>query len=301
MKKYSWILVVAAVAPLFPLACGGGTTGTTSTGSGGGSGGGSTTGTTTATTTATGTGTTTTTAATGTGGAAPIDCTTVFPAGDCDTCGQANCCAEASACNDAAGCVECLPDASLCDDTNMDQHDALIACLQASCDKECFPPPPVADATCVVPTPSPSAGACISITADNKCNPVTNAPCDTAAGEACDFGGAGYQCYPAPNDKKLCEPCGMADGFCQGGETCDGVCVKFCCDDTDCGVGKCDKGLMFPGGVGECLGNGGGTSSSSGSSGSSSGSSGSGSGSSSSVSSSVSSAAASGSSSSTGP
>ncbi len=185
---------------------------------GGGSGGGTATRAPTATTGDDDDDTTaTTTAATGTGGAAPIDCTTVFPAGIATPAARPTAAPRASACNDAPGCVDCLPDASLCDDTNVDAHDALIACLQASCEMECFPRrrPRTRPASCR----PPALGGRVRLASRPTitCNPVTNAPCNTAAGEACDFDGAGYQCYPAPNDKKLCEPCGSADGFCEGG------------------------------------------------------------------------------------
>src|SRR3954470_23794729 len=75
MKKYSWILVVAAMAPLVPLACGGGTTSSTSTGgpSAGGAGG-SGAATTTGTHGTTAAGTTTTTAAGTGGGGTTADC-----------------------------------------------------------------------------------------------------------------------------------------------------------------------------------------------------------------------------------
>jgi hypothetical protein len=133
--------------------------------------------------------------------------------------------------------------------------------MHASCEAACFPtPPPKTDATCVVPAPSPSLGACISVGGVIECNPITNAPCDTAAGEACDFQGNGYHCYAGPNDKSLCEACGPsnANSTCKGGSTClpgpDGNCGKFCCDNADCGTGKCDKTDMFPGNVGYCLG-----------------------------------------------
>ena len=272
MKKYSWILVVAAMAPLFPLACGGGTTGTTSTGSGGGSGGGTTTSTTTGhmttttggTTTTTTGGTTTTSGSTGSGGAP--DCSGILNPNACATCLEASCCAELAACNDAA-CIACSNgDMTMCDATNQAMGDALGACKDTSCKTECTAPPPV-DPTCSTPTPSPSNGACVTLSAKIKCNPVTNAPCNTAMGEACDVTADGYDCYPAPNKQDLCQPCGTkADGFCKGGETCGGVgntCAKFCCDDADCGAGKCDKSAMSTGGVGLCAGGNGGTTSSS--------------------------------------
>ena len=273
MKNYSWILVVAAVAPLFPLACGGGTTSTTSTSTGAG-GSETTTATTTGSNTTTGshttTGSNTTTSGSGTttsgAGGGTGDCTTVFPTGDCDTCGQANCCAEGATCNDTTGCADCLGDSTKCDATNQAAHDALITCLQGSCQAECFTKPTPPDATCTVPAAPPSGGSCVTLTTAIACNPVTNAPCTT--GQSCDFAdmGMGYKCYDPPNDVKICGACDAQKGpFCEGGSTCDnGLCVKYCCTDADCGAGKCDKTNMFPGGAGECLGgNGTGTGSSS--------------------------------------
>ncbi len=274
MKNYSWILVVAAVAPLFPLACGGGTTSTSATSTGAG-GSDTTSGVTTGSNTTTGshttTGSNTTTSGAGTttsgAGGGTGDCTTIFPMGACDTCGEANCCAEGATCNDTAGCADCLGDATKCDATNKDAHDALITCLQASCKMDCFSTPMPPDATCTVPAAPPSGGSCVTLTADIACNPVTRAPCK--ADESCDFTnmGTGYQCYPPPNAAKLCGACSASDPgpFCGNGTTCDnGICVKFCCTDADCGAGKCDTTKMFPGGAGECLGgNGMGTGSSS--------------------------------------
>ena len=84
----------------------------------------------------------------------------------------------------------------------------------------------------------------------NTCNPVTNAPCNTAAGEACDGGYQGgefqgFQCYPAPNDQKICEACNGGDGpWCSGSMTCGAgdKCARYCCSDADCGTGTCTKG-----------------------------------------------------------
>ncbi|HZO15537.1 MAG TPA: hypothetical protein VFB62_19830 [Polyangiaceae bacterium] len=89
----------------------------------------------------------------------------------------------------------------------------------------------------------PSGGACAAT--GFECNPVTNEPCDTAAGEACDIAGIeGFQCYPPPNDTALCKACDQDAGpWCRGGATCLGVdrCAKYCCNDSDCGEGSCVK------------------------------------------------------------
>ncbi len=92
------------------------------------------------------------------------------------------------------------------------------------------------------------------------CNPVTNAPC--ATGEACDASNMGtFECFPPPNDGKLCGACDNSKGpFCGGGLGCaQKKCAKYCCDDGDCGTGgKCTKsdanGPFWPGvNVGICL------------------------------------------------
>lgn len=80
-----------------------------------------------------------------------------------------------------------------------------------------------------------------------ECNPVTNDGCDSAAGEACDATADGFVCFPAPNDVALCGECSNSAGpFCEAGSTCVGAegtqCVKYCCDDGDCGSGVCDTG-----------------------------------------------------------
>jgi hypothetical protein len=242
MTRYALILVVAATAP---LGCVVGTT--TPTGSGG------STSTTTATTT---TGDTTS----GTGGAG--DCTGAFTAGACATCGEASCCDEGAACKATTGCIACVYSSDpACTEANKAAASALVACLHASCEASCFTPTPTpVDVTCSVPAPFPLQGACVTVGGAIECNPVTNELCDAAKGEACDFKGAGYHCYPGPNERSLCEACGPTNnaGQCKPGSTCrpgaDGNCGRFCCDNADCGAGKCDKSGMFAGSVGVCVG-----------------------------------------------
>lgn len=124
-----------------------------------------------------------------------------------------------------------------------------MACLTTNCETECGgTQPPAVDPACGAPMTSPSAGSCITVDANAgiECNPVTNAGCDTAAGEACDFSADGFTCYPAPNDAALCGACDQSAGpYCAGGMTCPGdKCAKFCCNDGDCGAnGKCDTTL----------------------------------------------------------
>lgn len=82
------------------------------------------------------------------------------------------------------------------------------------------------------------------------CNPLTNEPCSTAAGEACDISAEPpfFVCYPAPNDAGLGKPCDLANGpFCKATMTCvpndidasfHGNCRKFCCSLQDCPAGS---------------------------------------------------------------
>ena len=71
-------------------------------------------------------------------------------------------------------------------------------------------------------------------------------------GSACDLDGTGsFQCYPPPNDKALCESCAPTQGvYCAGGMFClygVGRCARYCCDDGDCGSGRCwlDAAALF--------------------------------------------------------
>ena len=110
-------------------------------------------------------------------------------------------------------------------------------------------------AGCDAPAMPPSMGMCVTLTTGAgggggggggepgiECNPVTNEPCDTAAGEACDFAGPNaFACYGG-NEASLCEACDQENVFCFGTMTCDteaGLCTKYCCSDGDCGTGTC--------------------------------------------------------------
>jgi hypothetical protein len=160
---------------------------------------------------------------------------------DCDTCLMATngCCSENKACSDSDACLALLDCEANCDagddvcakQCEVDNAEG-VDLLKAF--NECF-----------------GAGACkdkCNPMLEPTCNPITNEGCK--AGDACDTAQGGYQCYAPPNDKKLCEACGQADGFCEGGLTCIGTCAKFCCDDADCGTGKCEKSAD---GVGVCV------------------------------------------------
>jgi hypothetical protein len=154
---------------------------------------------------------------------------------DCGKCAEQQCCTELTACKNNAMCFSCLTDpnadpAVCAAAAQKAQLDAISACQDAKCAVECAPPPP--------------------------CNPVTNDPCDSAAGEACDHSANGFVCFPAPNDVVQCEMCDESAGpFCEAGHTClsDGACAAYCCDDGDCGTGKCDKTILMDPQVGVCV------------------------------------------------
>jgi hypothetical protein len=131
---------------------------------------------------------------------------------------QDACCEEAAACLDDPDCFDCVTgqgDPMVCQN-NAAAAD-VVSCAQASCEAECFPAP------------------------TNACNPVTNAPCNTAAGEACDLSSNGYVCFPAPNDVVCGGTCDNGAGpYCEAGYTCAGgggtTCARYCCTDADCGA-----------------------------------------------------------------
>jgi hypothetical protein len=77
------------------------------------------------------------------------------------------------------------------------------------------------------------------------CNPLSNAGCDQAKGEACDDDTkGGFTCYPPPNEVEEGGECNDKEGpSCAAGMSCDtpgesnpdGVCRRLCCGGADCG------------------------------------------------------------------
>lgn len=178
----------------------------------------------------------------GTGGAGGgPDCTGVLNPGACDTCMEASCCAEIATCKADANCIPCLAgqvmDPNVCGmgATKM-AIDGFTNCQNAKCAKPCTPA---------------------------ECNPVTGEGCDIAKGATCDIDGqtGKFVCFPAPNDVMLCGDCDNTNGpFCQVGGHCIArpdmmtfECAEYCCDDGDCGSGKCDKTLLKRNDVGVCV------------------------------------------------
>jgi hypothetical protein len=222
MRKQSWIVVSVMLAAVAPWACSQTVGPLTGTGTGGSTSG--------------------SVGSTGTGG---LDCTGILKQGACDDCLRASCCQTYADCAADTSCDNCLfqgsTDAVCMDAATTALSAPFLSCAQASCSSECFPPPPP-DPACDAPAVSPSMGSCYT---DPGCNPVTNAGCQP--GEACDGNDkGGFQCFGSPaNTALICGDCDDANIACACGGTCGGVnnqCIKFCCDDGDCGSGKCVKG-----------------------------------------------------------
>jgi hypothetical protein len=81
------------------------------------------------------------------------------------------------------------------------------------------------------------------------CNPLNNAGCKAADGEACDDDTkGGFACYPAPNEVEEGDECNDKEGpSCAAGMSCDtpsesspnGICRKLCCSSADCAKARC--------------------------------------------------------------
>lgn len=155
-------------------------------------------------------------------GDASAACHGVFAPGDCSTCLEASCCGEIAACTADDKCFACFTGQVPLDQCHAASTEAalqqMIGCQGAKCVEACTP--------------------------KDTCNPVTSAGCEADPGSACDLGGTGtFQCFPPPNDAKLCQTCAPASGqYCVSGMTClmpVNVCAKYCCTDADCGQGTC--------------------------------------------------------------
>jgi len=155
----------------------------------------------------------------------------VFP-GDCDTCIQSSCCAEMAACLALDDCFEfctrnVLPSPEVCvsgDGDLRNRFQASTECIKSKCAGKC---PPL-----------------------DKCNPVTHNGC-SSDGSSCDLAYPGYfACYsPAGTPSKLCESCDFhVQPYCGSGLRCHPVtntCAKYCCNDSDCGTGRCELDPML--------------------------------------------------------
>jgi hypothetical protein len=170
---------------------------------------------------------------------------------ECETCLGESCCTEVSECAAADNCSVCITGQEDCSDDAGDAAMGLVKCAQSECQAECFdPPPPPIKVDCQAPAASASMGACVMVGGNYACNPVTNAPCNTAGGQACDLNqSGGLQCWDPPNTEGLCKDCSQK--FCAFGFTCvedaGGMakCAKYCCTDADCSaMGHCDLGAF---------------------------------------------------------
>lgn len=164
----------------------------------------------------------------GSGDGGAFSCGSAIPmANACGMCVESSCCAQITACNAIPNCIACAFDSSTDPAKCMDAAltaaiDAINTCEGTCCQDICSPP----------------------------CNPVDNAGCSAANMEACDVDlgtGMGYTCFKTTMGAALCQMCDEMNGpFCGPGMTClsDGSCAAFCCDDKDCGTGKCDKTML---------------------------------------------------------
>jgi hypothetical protein len=75
------------------------------------------------------------------------------------------------------------------------------------------------------------------------CDPFTGEGC--IEGEVCDISaGSGTACQTRKFYSSNCGLCG-ATGWCGPGTTCvSGVCAPFCCEDSQCSEGYCDKVIL---------------------------------------------------------
>jgi hypothetical protein len=170
------------------------------------------------------------------GGAGGADCSGGPFLFACDQCIESSCCGEAATCYADAVCATCAAGTpaspAACVKGATPRWDALLGCAISRC-----------AATCVQ---------------SSSCNPVTNDGC-TDASEACDLNQYGaFGCFPAAAGVAACAPCSNASGpFCTATFHCisqgeSGLCARYCCDDGDCGGGRCDTSNL-PGGVGVCV------------------------------------------------
>ncbi len=100
---------------------------------------------------------------------------------------------------------------------------------------------------------SSSGGAAV-----DTCNPITAAECTAAEpGSTCDLSHVTktFTCFSPPNNATLCGACGNNGGpFCGAGMACfGGTCARYCCDNADCGTGKCALGGYEPWHIGHCV------------------------------------------------
>ena len=185
----SWAYCAVVVSMLAAAACGKSpaTTGTTTGDNSGGTGGAAvttgsnTTGSNTTGSNTTGSNTTgsNTTGAGTTGAGGGMGCAAKgqdFMIPDCNTCVAANCCAEQTACdtgtdcdktfaclgNCASGDMACVKACGMASQQGATDHDALITCLQGSCQMECTQGGKICDSGLATPK-KPECGDCLGM------------------------------------------------------------------------------------------------------------------------------------------
>lgn len=160
------------------------------------------------------------------------DCSKVIFPGDCDVCLQTSCCTEMAACIAQDTCLDycmgnVMPPPDQC--TTLagalkDKFGAANQCLTSKCADKCI--------------------------LSDTCNPVTHNGC-TTQGSSCDLGYPGrFACYqPQGTPAKICEKCDIHElPFCDSGLRCHPVtntCARYCCNDSDCGTGRCELDQML--------------------------------------------------------
>jgi hypothetical protein len=85
----------------------------------------------------------------------------------------------------------------------------------------------------------------------SQCDPITAAECDVSNGWTCEHAAAlgGYKCFPN-SVVKPGEYCDNGEFSCAVGTFCNtelAVCQHYCCDDSDCVEGVCDRGYFVDG------------------------------------------------------
>ncbi len=212
MKSWAFGALVVSMFAAVGAGCGSkGSTGTT-TGDSGGSGGTGTTGSNTTGSNTTGSNTTgsNTTGSNTTGAGGGTGCAATgqdFQIPECNDCVATNCCAEQTACdtgtecdktfaclaNCASGDMACVKACGMASQQGATDHDALISCLQGSCQMECTQGGKICDSGLATPK-KPECGDCLGMscctefdacTADAACkacllNPM-GAGCDMNA------------------------------------------------------------------------------------------------------------------------
>jgi hypothetical protein len=92
------------------------------------------------------------------------------------------------------------------------------------------------------PTTSMPETSCGTLLGPSTCDPITAWPCNTEAGETCDYSNSAgaFRCYLLPTAVPLCGFCDQKAQYCAPGSTCvDDLCQRYCCADSDCGQGTC--------------------------------------------------------------